>query len=106
MAGDAFLDLLRREPVRHENVFAALPVVKDVKGILAVRGVNDALDRESGIARFELLELTRGQIETIRKNQPVLFREQNTGLDDRIDADDLLEFLIENKTANGPFLIG
>ena len=44
VAADSFLDLLRDQPVGHQNVFAGQPVVEHVQDILTVRRLHDPLD--------------------------------------------------------------
>jgi len=106
VATDAFLDFLGDEPVGHEDVKAAQPMIEHVEGVFASGRMDDALEDKSVRLAFKPFQLAGGEVIAVGEDQPMALGQEGAGLPERIDADDGSLFFIEDEEAGVGFAIG
>ncbi len=74
--------------------------------ILSIRRLDAAVETQPAQTGFERLRIASLEVIAIRKNDPMVLRQQHARVFNRIDAAHLLNLLVKDKMSEFPLLVG
>ena len=95
-ANDGRRHRLLNHVVRQQNVVSVFSIVEDVQIVFAIDGCDPTLEQQIGQVIIECFVLPSLKVVTVTENQTVIFRQQDTGVSNRVDPSDRVRFLVKN----------
>ena len=106
MANHRRIDLLLNQVISQQHINPGLLVIEDIQIVFTVGCRQTLLKNHILQLVIKCLVFTRLQVVTIGKNQPVIVREQDTGVFNRINALRLLDLVVVDNVTKLFFLVG
>ena len=97
MAGNTLGNFLFNQPIGHQGIQAGHTIEKDVQIIFSVRRGHGPFQQHFAFFGLVTLQLAALEIVAIRKDQAMLFGQQDAGLSNRIHTVNGLQLFVKNK---------